>query len=425
MRRLGRLRAAALVAAVGAVLAPVGAAPAAAAAGLRAEQDMVVARNHQGAIDLAQLAVSETAATVAGDQAAVASDQAVQERAAGALVAASARLSVDHAALVAATAHRRQADATVAADRTRLRAIAIGMYTGALTNPQPASLRELEAEQQQVIDAAEVGLVAKVVDADLHSDLAADRRAVASERAAAGRVVADRSQLAAATRTEEDAAARTTRDRAGLASDSGRLAAADRQLAIAEAQLAVALRAVAGPPSAPNGQLSLLGGSALDAAQMVAWYQAQGYVDLTTAPIAQLAAWYLQAGAEEGVRGDVAFAQAVLETGGFSSPDAVGLSNFAGIGHCDTCAAGWRFPSPAGGVLGQVQLLRIFAAGGPPPRGAPGPVLPVLTASKQMRSGCCATVESLTGVWATDPTYGSQILAIYASMLEGALSGPA
>lgn len=423
MRRSGRLQAAALVAAAGSVLTPVGGASA--AAGLRAQQDMVVTRNHQGAIDLARLAVSETAATVAGDQAAVASDQADQERAAGALVAATVRLSVDHAALVAAIAHRRQADATVAADRTRLRAIAIGMYTGALTNPQPASLRELEAEQQQVIDAAEVGLVARVVDADLHSDLAADRQAVASERAAAGRVVADRSQLAAATRTEEEAAARTTRDRAALASDSGRLAAADRQLATAEAQLAVALRAVAGPPSAPSGQLSLLGGPALDAAQMVAWYQAQGYVDLTTAPIAQLAAWYLQAGTYEGVRGDVAFAQAVLETGGFSSPDAVDFSNFAGIGHCDTCATGWRFPSPAGGVLGQVQLLRIFAAAGPPPRGAPRPVLPVLTAAKQMRAGCCATVESLTGVWATDPTYGSQILAIYASMLEGALSGPA
>ena len=54
----------------------------------------------------------------------------------------------------------------------------------------------------------------------------------------------------------------------------------------------------------------------------------------------------------------MAFAQAVLETGGFSSPDAVDLNNYAGIGHCDTCGQGWAFPSPQAGVLGQLQLLR-------------------------------------------------------------------
>ena len=179
--------------------------------------------------------------------------------------------------------------------------------------------------------------------------------------------------------------------------------------------------ALSGPAVAP-GQLSVLGGSALDGAQLAGWFDAQGYEDLTSASIGQLASWYIQYGAEEGVRGDLAFAQAVLETGGFSSPDATDLSNFAGIGHCDTCDSGWAFPSPQGGVLGQIQLLRIFADSGPGPVGAPGPVLGALAAGKEMSAGCCSTIESLTGVWATDPAYGQQVLDIYAQMLSYVLA---
>jgi hypothetical protein len=122
------------------------------------------------------------------------------------------------------------------------------------------------------------------------------------------------------------------------------------------------------------------------------------------------------------VRGDVAFAQAILETGGFSSPDAVNLNNYAGIGHCDTCSTGWAFPSPRGGVDGQLQLLQIFAGGTPPDPIAP--VLAALVPSKESSLGCCSTWEALTGVWATDPTYGSQILSIYQQMLQFASSRP-
>jgi hypothetical protein len=175
----------------------------------------------------------------------------------------------------------------------------------------------------------------------------------------------------------------------------------------------------------PPGQLSLLGGAALTADQLVGWFNSQGFADLTSAPVTDLARWYIQAGAQEGIRGDVAFAQAVLETGGFSSPDAVGLSNFAGIGHCDSCATGWGFPSPQAGVIGQVQLLRIFADAGATPAGAPAPVLADLTPARQGRAGCCSTVEALTGVWATDPGYAQQILEIYGQVLSSALAAPA
>jgi hypothetical protein len=394
------------------------------ATSIRSEQQAVVEANHRQPMNAARSAVSQFGADVAGASAAVDHDQAAQAEAEATAAAAAARLGGDRAALDRAISDVAAAGLRLAGDRAQLRVIAIGMYTGALTNPQPASLQQLEAEQQQVIDSAEVGVVAQQVTAHVRSDLTTLTADTHRRDAAGIQVGTDRTTQASADADAQAAAARTRTDAARLAGYQQNLAQADRQLGAAEADLTAALDALTGPVPPAPGQLSLLGGAALDAGQMVSWYDFEGYVDLTSAPIDQLAAWYLQAGREEGIRGDVAFAQAVLETGGFSSPDAVNLNNYAGIGHCDTCSAGWPFPSPQGGVVGQVQLLRIFADAGPAPAGAPAPVRPELTPGREPSAGCCASVESLTGVWATDPTYGQQILGIYGSMLGFALSPP-
>ena len=194
-----------------------------------------------------------------------------------------------------------------------------------------------------------------------------------------------------------------------------------RHLASVRAELAAAVKALAGPSSTVAG-VSVLGPSALDAGQLTAWYNSQGFGDLTSTNITQLAAWYIQAGTlGRGTGRHHVFAPAMLWTGGFSSPDAVNQNNYAGIGHCDTCSAGWAFPSAHAGVIGGCQLLRIFADAGDPPPGAPQPALPALTPANQGRSGCCQTWESLTGVWASDPTYGVQILSIYAQMVSSAV----
>lgn len=399
------------------------AAPAAgpSAGSIAAEQQAVVKMDHKLPIDEDHFAVQRLDAVVAEDQQAVAEANAEAAAGASRLQVASTRLAVDTAALGAAGAALAAAGVRLDGARAALRSIAVGLYTGQLTDPQPSSLHALEAEQQKVIDIAEVATVTGIVDANLKRDLAtatADRR---REDRLAARVRADRDQVLAAGQARVAALARAEAASAALVAERQRLVGAEAQLASARNALVVDLDALAGPTGGAGG-LSLMGGAALDAAQMVGWYRSQGYVDLTDAPISQLASWYLQAGAEEGIRGDVAFAQAVLETGGFSSPDSVLLNNYAGIGHCDTCAAGWGFPSSQGGVLGQAQLLRIFADGSPPP--VPRPVLAALAPSRQSRRGCCPSWESLTGVWATDPAYGTQILRIYQQMLSFALSRP-
>jgi hypothetical protein len=387
---------------------------------IRAAQDAIVTQEHQPAITAAAFAAAEFQIDVGNDQQALAARQAAAAAATATAGEAGRRLTAAQAVEAADAHDDRVAQARVVSDRNRLGAIVLNLYTGGVTDPQFITVQNLEVDQEIVLDRTEIQLVAKQVDKDLHTDLATAARADRVLHQATATVMTDQVTLARDVQAASAAAAQVPPEVATLAGDQHQLAMWQATLATDRKALQAQLVAVAGPPSAASG-VSVMGPAVLNSNQLSAWFNAQGYVDLTPATIAQLTTWYLQEGAIEGVRGDLAFAQAVLETGGFGSPDAVGLNNYAGVGHCDSCSAGWAFPSPQGGVLGQLQLLRIFA-GGQSNAGAPPPVLPSLTPAQEGRSGCCQTWESLTGVWATDPTYGAQILTIYQGMLSFASS---
>jgi hypothetical protein len=378
----------------------------------------VVSQGHQGAIDLSELALSAYQTALARDRLTQEHDQQQAAAATSAAAAARNQLSADQDAMGAAGGSDQDARARVEQDRERLRGLALGLYTGAMTGPQDSSVQTLDYDQQAAIDQGEAEVVARLTVKNFHTDLASAAVADRRYRRSTLTVAAAEQNVTSLTNQAEAAAARLPVDAALLAGDERQVTTAQKQVAKARADLRTALAALTGPSAGPLAGISLLGGSALDAQQLAGWFNSQGYADLTSTNIKQLASWYLQMGGAEGVRGDVAFAQAVLETGGFSSPDAVGLNNYAGIGHCDSCPAGWAFPSPRAGVTGQLQLLRIFANAGAAPRGAPPPVLPALVPARQYRRGCCATWEALTGVWATDPSYGTQILSLYQGMLS-------
>jgi hypothetical protein len=107
-------------------------------------------------------------------------------------------------------------------------------------------------------------------------------------------------------RTElDDLVARLERDRVGL---DEMVARAQRGLEIAEQH--APLRAVGEP---------LMGPSVLSAAELVAWYRSSGGSPRLSGDtsIEQLAQMFIDEGAAENVRGDFAFAQAYIETGGF------------------------------------------------------------------------------------------------------------
>jgi hypothetical protein len=160
----------------------------------------------------------------------------------------------------------------------------------------------------------------------------------------------------------------------------------------------------------------LIGIPRLSAEDLAGWFRRSAYRPRIPTPVEDFARWFIEEGQAEGIRGDIAFAQAILETGGFANDDSVYANNYSGIGHCDTCESGWRFPSPQMGVRAQIQLLKSYALS------SPRYVHPKVDARLRGPAGCCPTWIDLTTVWATDPTYGPKVMLIYSDIVAYALS---
>jgi hypothetical protein len=188
------------------------------------------------------------------------------------------------------------------------------------------------------------------------------------------------------------------------------LAVAQQQVATAEGSLGVA-SASSSTAAGDAGSLPIMSASVLSGNDLAAWYASRGWRPRVPVSISDLANWFVSEGADEGVRGDVAFAQAIIETGAFSSPDAVNHNNYGGIGHCDSCGAGIGFASPQAGVRAQIQLLKRFAVRDP------SFAHPLVAPGLRGRAGCCPMWGDLAGSWATDPTYGAKIATVYRQML--------
>lgn len=178
--------------------------------------------------------------------------------------------------------------------------------------------------------------------------------------------------------------------------------------------------------SIPDSGPSILGSSALTATEIAAWFRSarpHGGRALN-APVEDVARFYIEEGQAEGVRGDIAFAQAILETGAFTSGHS-SENNYAGIGAYDTCSpeCGFGFATPLLGVRAQIQLLRIYASPGLRASELAHAPDARLVPEKQGARGCCATWPRLTGTWATSEAYGVVLLQTYNEMLSFALTG--
>jgi hypothetical protein len=183
-----------------------------------------------------------------------------------------------------------------------------------------------------------------------------------------------------------------------------------------------------------SGAVTVMGASELTAVQLAAWYRSTGAVP-SLAPgtsIDDVAALYLEEGDAEGVRGDYAFVQAIVETGYFKV--AAG-NNYSGIGVCDSCTGGYGFPTPRDGVRAQIQLLRNYAD--PDSRAdnlahPPSPSLYGQNAEKAARLYDTFFLKGKAplwnmmggGNWATDPVYAPKVLALHAKIAAWAVLQP-
>jgi hypothetical protein len=165
---------------------------------------------------------------------------------------------------------------------------------------------------------------------------------------------------------------------------------------------------------------TILGPTLLSAEELATWFNANRRRPHTTVPIEELTRFYVEESVGTRVRADIAFAQSLLETGSFSFPAGGQVrgtdNNFAGMGACDSCNGGLRFPDARTGVRAQLQQLRVYAdatltnAALDPP--AVNPKL-----DRHHLKGDVTTWGGLTGTWATAKTYGDRILTIYAQIL--------
>jgi Mannosyl-glycoprotein endo-beta-N-acetylglucosaminidase len=212
----------------------------------------------------------------------------------------------------------------------------------------------------------------------------------------------------------------------------GAVRAADQHLAdlrakIGDARTRIAV-SVAGihdfETAATSATSPILGPSRLTAKQMADYVVAQHYTPHITVPIEVLAQIYLDEGVRTGVRGDVAFAQSILETAGFANPGSAPTdNNFAGIGWCDTCAHGFDFPDALTGVRAQMQLLRVYVDPAFPDPAYKDPILLPGTLQLGFR-GKVQTWWDLWGTWATGALYGQRVYDIYERMVVFSLLDP-
>ncbi|TCO74836.1 glucosaminidase domain-containing protein [Marinisporobacter balticus] len=129
----------------------------------------------------------------------------------------------------------------------------------------------------------------------------------------------------------------------------------------------------------------------------------------------EIVAYYLNEGAIEGVRGDIAFAQALLETGFFKFGGIVlsNQNNYAGLGATNTTKNGRAatFPSPKIGVKAHIQHLKGYASKEPLINPIVDPRYEILANSSML--GSCKYVTDLNGKWAVPGNnYGENILKI-------------
>lgn len=139
------------------------------------------------------------------------------------------------------------------------------------------------------------------------------------------------------------------------------------KLAVAEADI---LAAHFGVQAIPEGKTEIMGTAAATAAQMALYCRSKNPApQLMSCTLEELAQTFLDEGRAEGVRGDVAFAQSLKETGFFKYGGIVlpGQNNYAGIGALNGNAQGnaATFPTPRIGVRAQIQHLKAYASTAP------------------------------------------------------------
>ena len=177
------------------------------------------------------------------------------------------------------------------------------------------------------------------------------------------------------------------------------------------------------PTQTGNPAVPVMGPARLSASQLVNWFSRRqpqpAGVYSATEPVAALAAYFIEEGAREGVAGDVAFVQSIIETGWFRFSAAVpgSKNNFAGIGAVDSNPGeAASFPDARTGVRAQIQHLRAYADPTAVTCGPPTLAYACVDPRFHLvspKGKAPSWYQMGSGNWATSTTYSTTILRLY------------
>lgn len=138
---------------------------------------------------------------------------------------------------------------------------------------------------------------------------------------------------------------------------------------------------------------------------------------ISTTPKELVDDYYIEGGIE-GIRPDLAFAQALHETGNFRYGGDVipWQNNYCGLGTTGNGVKGAWFPTPEIGVRAQIQHLLAYTTTRPPVMEIVDPRYTLLKSTDKF--GQSVTWTDLNGKWAVPgKTYGQMILKIHENIL--------
>jgi hypothetical protein len=164
----------------------------------------------------------------------------------------------------------------------------------------------------------------------------------------------------------------------------------------------------------------VMGRSVVSAADLAGWYRSTDKTNRATEGIDALARYFIEEGAAEGVAGDIAFAQAIVETGyfGFSERVKPEFNNFSGLGAVDNGTTAEVFPDARTGVRAQIQHLRAYADPTVTISNLAHPLVDTRFHLVSPKGRATDWEEFGGGVWATDPDYAGKVLRIRLSILQ-------
>ena len=183
--------------------------------------------------------------------------------------------------------------------------------------------------------------------------------------------------------------------------------------------------------TAPEIRTSIMGTAQATAQQMALFCRSRNPApQITGCSLEALAQMYLIEGATEGVRGDVAFAQSLHETGFFRFGGIIqpGQNNFAGIGalNGNTTGQAATFPNALTGVRAQIQHLKAYASTEPLKNPCVDPRFGLVTRGSAPYAEWLGAADNPSGAgWAyPGKGYGASVLTLLSQLIAQTVPQP-